>query len=101
MNETTHDANGGRIDLRLGDERILQLLQKMDYNMTEKFTPLFDNIPLRSKMYLSRTNAAEAEQIDINDTKRILELCQPGDTRTNRTIVEFASYAPKAKKLVA
>lgn len=75
MNETTHDANGGRIDLRLGDENILQLLQRMNYNMTERFSPLFDNIPLRSKMYLSRTNANEAEEIDISNTKRIIEFC--------------------------
>lgn len=75
MCETTHDANGGRIDLRLGDGNILQLLQKMNYNMTERFSPLFDNIPLRAKMYLSRTNANEAEEISISDHKRILEFC--------------------------
>lgn len=75
MNETTHDANGGRIDLRLGDENILQLLQNMNYNMTERFSHKFDGIPLRSKMYLSRTNANEAEEVDISDTKRIFEFC--------------------------
>lgn len=68
---TTHDENGGRINLELGPEKILQLLQKMNHNMTKKFSKLFDGIPLRSKMYLSRTTAAEAKEIDINDIKTI------------------------------
>lgn len=69
---TTHDENTGRISLELGPERILQCLQKMNFNMTKKFSPLFDNIPLRSKMYLTRTTQAAAEEVDINDTKKIL-----------------------------
>jgi hypothetical protein len=71
---TTHDENGGRIDLRLGDERILQLLQKLNGNMTEKFSPLFDNIPLRSKLYLSKTNAKDRIECDINDHEKILTI---------------------------
>lgn len=71
---TTHDENGGRIDLRLGDERILQLLQNMNRNMTEKFSPAFDNIPLRSKMYLSKTTAYDAIECDIKDTNKILTI---------------------------
>lgn len=70
---TTHDENSFRIRLALGDENILRLLQKLMFNMTKKFTPLFDNIPLRAKLYLSRTTAAEAEEVDIRDTKKILE----------------------------
>lgn len=71
---TTHDENNGRIDLRLGDENILQCLQKMNLNMTKKFSHYFDDIPLRSKMYLSRTTAAEAIECDIKNTKKILEI---------------------------
>lgn len=71
---TTHDENGGRIDLRLGDERILQLLQKLNYNMTQKFSPRFDDIPLRAKMYLSKTTAKQAIECDITDTKKILTI---------------------------
>lgn len=74
MCTTTHDENGGRIDLRLGDERILQLLQKLNYNMTEKFSPLFDGIPLRAKCYLSRTTAKNAIECDITDTRKILTI---------------------------
>lgn len=70
---TTHDENSGRIRLDLGAENILQLLQKLMFNMTDKFSPLFDNIPLRAKLYLSRTNAGDAEEVDITDTKRILQ----------------------------
>lgn len=95
MSETTHDANGGRIDLRLGSENILQLLQKMNHNMTVKFSHLFDDIPLRSKMYLSRTNANAAEEIDITDIKRILEYCQPENRRSGLSVVAFASDPSK------
>lgn len=71
---TTHDENGGRLNLELGPEYCLQALQRMHHNMTKKFSHLFDNIPLRSKMYLSRTTASDhdREEVDINDTKTIL-----------------------------
>lgn len=74
MCTTTHDENGGRIDLRLGDEVILQLLQKMMYNMTEKFSPLFDNIPLRAKLYLSKTTAKKAIEVPINKPNEIIKI---------------------------
>ena len=38
----------------------------MYFVMTEMFSPLFDNIPLRAKVYLSRTNAKAAKQIDLD-----------------------------------
>lgn len=74
MTGTCHDENSCRIDLRLGEENILQLLQKMYWNMTEKFTPLFDNIPLRAKIYLSKTTEAQKIECDIHDTNKILTI---------------------------
>lgn len=74
MCETTHDENGGRIDLRLGEEAILQLLQNFMYNMTKKYSPLFDDIPLRAKLYLSKTSKANKIECDINDHERILQI---------------------------
>lgn len=74
MCQTTHDSNGGRIDLRMGDERILQLLQKMNYNMTEKFSHKFDNIPLRSKLYLTKTNLDNVIEVPLNKPKAILQI---------------------------
>lgn len=71
---TTHDENGGRIDLRLGSENILQLLQKMHFNMTEKFSPLFDDIPLRSKCYLTKTNNKKVIEVDPNKPNDILQI---------------------------
>ena len=72
---TTHDEVSGRIRLDLGPERVLQLLQKLMYNMTDKFSHKFGDIPLRAKLSLSRTNAADAEELDlIKDQKRVLEL---------------------------
>ncbi len=71
---TTHDEISGRIRLELGQERILQLLQELMFNMTDLFSHKFD-IPLRAKLSLSRTNAADAEELDLDrDQKRILEL---------------------------
>ena len=46
------------------------------YNMTDLFSPKFAGIPLRAKMYLSRTNTFEHEEIDINDTDKILHYCK-------------------------
>lgn len=71
MAGTTHDENSGRIDLRLGDDNILQLLQKLMYNMSDRFSPKFDNIPLRAKLYLSKTTAGKAQEFDIQDTDAI------------------------------
>lgn len=71
MCTTTHDENGGRISLRLDPGRILQLLQKLHYNMTERFSYLFDDIPLRAKLYLSKTTASKAIECDIRDTEKI------------------------------
>ncbi len=74
MATTTHDENGGRTDLRLGDEPTLQLLQRMNRNMTDKFSPLFDNIPLRAKLYLSKTTADKAIECKIDDKERIFTI---------------------------
>jgi hypothetical protein len=74
MATTTHDENGGRIDLHLGSENIIELLKSLMWNMTEKFSPLFDNIPLRAKLYLSKTTVKKAIEVDINDTKKLLTI---------------------------
>lgn len=71
MCQTTHDENSGRIDLRLGVPHILQLLQKMHQNMTKKFSHYFDDIPLRAKMYLWKTNKHDKIECDINDINKI------------------------------
>jgi hypothetical protein len=72
---TTHDELGLRLSLQLGKKDIFVTLQKLMYNMTEKFSPKFDNIPLRAKLYLSRTTAAEAQEISIQDKKEIERFC--------------------------
>lgn len=74
MSGTTHDENGGRIDLRMDPEHILHLLQKMMFNMTEKFSGKFDNIPLRAKLYLSKTNKKKKIECDIDDHEKILSI---------------------------
>jgi hypothetical protein len=53
---TTHDEIQGRISLLLEPDQIIATLQQMMEAMTSKFSPYFDNIPLRAKLYLSRTN---------------------------------------------
>lgn len=72
---TTHDENSGRIDLDLGASRIYDTLKQLMFNMTDLYSCKFANIPLRAKLYLSRTTAAAAEEIDINDKKKIYAYC--------------------------
>jgi len=69
---TCHDENSLRLRLDLGKTTIVAALQKLMYNMTDKFSPKFDNIPLRAKLYLSRTTCHEAEEVSINDHEKIL-----------------------------
>lgn len=74
MSGTTHDENGGRIDLRMDPEHILHLMQSMYFNMTEKYSGRFDDIPLRAKLYLSKTNKSRKIECDIDDTDKILTI---------------------------
>ena len=66
LNGTTHDEIAARLSLDLGPSDLLLTLRRMYFVMTEMFSPLFDNIPLRAKVYLSRTNAKAAKQIDLD-----------------------------------
>jgi hypothetical protein len=77
LNGTTHDENSGRIALALGEKKIVATLQQMMYNMTERFSHKFDNIPLRAKLYLSRTTTAEREEVDVSDLKTIRKYLKP------------------------
>lgn len=74
MAVTTHDENGGRVNLQMGSEKILHLMQRLHFNMTEKFSSRFDDIPLRAKLYLSKTTATKAIECDIHDTNKILTI---------------------------
>lgn len=71
---TCHDENSLRLRLDLGRSTIFATLQELMSNMTEKFSPRFDNIPLRAKLYLSRTTCYEAEEIEITNTDSIWKL---------------------------
>lgn len=69
---TCHDENSLRLRLSLGNDCILAGLQELMWNMTDRFSSRFDGIPLRAKMYLSRTTCHEAQEVNINDEKTIL-----------------------------
>ncbi len=71
MQTTTHDENGGRLRLDLGADRIVDMLKELMYNMTDKYSHKFDNIPLRAKLYLSKTTAAKHIEIDISNERGI------------------------------
>lgn len=75
MAGTCHDENSLRLRLSLGQSTILTILQELMFNMTEKFSPKFDNIPLRAKLYLSRTTCEEREEVDIQDEEKIKAFC--------------------------
>lgn len=57
---TTHDEIYGLVRKSLGEPTIDEILRQLMFNMTDKYSPKFDNIPLRAKLYLSETNAADA-----------------------------------------
>lgn len=70
MTGTTHDDVYMRLDLRKGDNAIFATLQELMYNMTKRFSPRFDNIPLRAKMYLSRDyepSDKTKKEVNLND----------------------------------
>lgn len=68
MTSTTHDDNACRMNL---EKNLIPSLQEMMYNMTKRFTPRFDNIPLRAKMYLSKTTEKKKIEVDISDLSGI------------------------------
>ena len=61
---TTHDECAMRISLGLPTKTIIWLIRRCLYNMEEKFSPLFDNIPLRAQLAVSITNAGD--QVELN-----------------------------------
>ncbi len=72
---TVHDEQAMRLNLKLGKKHILATLQKLMFNMTELFSPKFDNIPLRAKLYLSRTTAYDKKEVAITDKETIFSFC--------------------------
>lgn len=74
MSGTTHDENSGRISLSLGEKNIIATLQQLHWNMTERYSDRFDNIPLRAKLYLSRTYTSDRIEVDPKDIKTIKKL---------------------------
>lgn len=71
---TTHDENSGRISLLLGEDKIIATLQEMMFNMTKKFERFFDGIPLRAKLYLSKSRVSDREEVDIKNLKKIRKI---------------------------
>lgn len=67
LSETTHDENGGFLRLDLGEEVIRTILTELMENMTSKFSPKFDDIPLRAKLYTSITNKADKKKYESMD----------------------------------
>jgi hypothetical protein len=75
LNGTTHDEISGRLSLALGKERTIATLQKMYYSMTKEFSPMFDNIPLRAKMYLAGPGeyATDRKEVKVKDIAKWLK----------------------------
>ena len=61
---TTHDECAFRISLGLPIKKIVELIKGCLYNMEEKFSPLFDGIPLRAQLSVSLTNAGDQIELD-------------------------------------
>jgi hypothetical protein len=73
MAGTTHDENSGRISLLLGEKKIVATLQQLMFNMTDRFSHKFDNIPLRAKLYLVRGpgKVNDREEVNIKKTRQL------------------------------
>lgn len=68
---TTHDECAFRISLDLPTNEIVRLIRECLYNMEEKFSDKFNGIPLRAKLSVSITNAAEA--VELNHRSKTFE----------------------------
>ena len=77
LNGTTHDEIAARLSLDLSFDDLVTTLERMYFVMTKMFSPLFDNIPLRAKVYLSRTTAKEAKQIDLTKPETYESFLRP------------------------
>lgn len=102
MTGTTHDENSCRLSLMLSEEQIIATLQQMHWNMTKMLESKFDGIPLRAKMYLSRTTTAEREEVNINDLDKIRSFIwknrrKPKALKESRKIsISTAKSSPKS-----
>lgn len=74
MSGTIHDENSGRISLALGEKKIIATLQQMMFNMCERYSDCFDGIPLRAKLYLSRTTTNDRVEVNPTDLKTLRKL---------------------------
>jgi hypothetical protein len=72
LSGTTHDESELRISRFVNPEVFFATLQKLMFNMTDKYSEKFDHIPLRAKLYLSKTTAAERQEFKIEDKEGIL-----------------------------
>ena len=61
---TTHDECAFRISLGLPEKKIVEIVKECLYNMEERFSPLFDGIPLRAQLAVSLTTAGDQVEID-------------------------------------
>lgn len=57
----THDESSGLIRKDIGETTINEFLRDIMYNMTVRFSPKFDGIPLRAKLKVTDTYASEAK----------------------------------------
>jgi len=64
LSVTTHDECAGYIDLSIGEEKVEEILCRLMYNMTKKFSYKFGGIPLRAKMFLSITTNAGRDECE-------------------------------------
>lgn len=59
----THDEITFRIRTTVRSNSIIDYVRRCLYMCTEQFSPLFDGIPLRAKLYITTTNLAELKEI--------------------------------------
>jgi hypothetical protein len=71
----THDEIIFRIRMDQGNERIALAVRECLRICTSKFSYLFDGIPIRAKLYISRTNLADLKEIEPEHIEQELTRC--------------------------
>jgi DNA polymerase I-like protein with 3'-5' exonuclease and polymerase domains len=68
----THDEITFRLRNSQDSQTIINSVQRCLHVCTKQFSPLFDDIPLRAKLYMSTTNLAELKEIKPNQIEQAI-----------------------------
>jgi hypothetical protein len=83
----THDEIGFRISFASSTAQIAKSIRLCMYDCTGRFNNLFDNIPIRAKLYYSTTNLAALKEIKHPETPILEEIIDKAKELTDVNLV--------------